>query len=103
MMGQLMSVWRESEWVERLIKNSSRSGAPHAATGMLRDDSGNGDGRPNMPRNVLGDRPEICSAAAWLLVHYPYGLALVVIGAGLNWTANVGGLAPSVQRSVGHR
>ena len=70
---------------------------------MLRDDSGNGDGRPNMPLDVLGDRLEICSAAAWLLVHYPYGLALVVIGAGLNWTANVGGLAPSVQRSVGHR
>jgi hypothetical protein len=40
---------------------------------MLRDDSGNGDGRPNMPLNVLGDRLEICSAAAWLLVHYPYG------------------------------
>jgi len=67
---------------------------------MLRDDSGNGDGRPNMPRTVLGDRPEICSAAAWLLVHYPHGLALVVRGAGLHWAANVGGLAPSVQRSV---
>ena len=28
---------------------------------MLRDDSGNGGGRPNVPRNVLGDRLEPCS------------------------------------------
>ena len=28
---------------------------------MLRDDSGNGGGRPSSPRNVLGDRPEACS------------------------------------------
>jgi len=28
---------------------------------MLRDDSGNGGGRPNLPRNVLGDRLELCS------------------------------------------
>ena len=29
---------------------------------MLRDDSGNGGGRPSAPRNVLGDRLEVCSA-----------------------------------------
>ena len=29
---------------------------------MLRDDSGNGGGRPKAPRNVLGDRLEDCSA-----------------------------------------
>ena len=28
---------------------------------MLRDTSGNGGGRPSTPRNVLGDRLEICS------------------------------------------
>jgi uncharacterized protein len=28
---------------------------------MLRDDSGNGGGRPTAPRNVLGDRLEVCS------------------------------------------
>ncbi|HXY33364.1 MAG TPA: DUF2237 family protein [Planctomycetaceae bacterium] len=28
---------------------------------MLRDDSGNGGGRPNAPRNVLGDRLDVCS------------------------------------------
>ena len=28
---------------------------------MLRDDSGNGAGRRNTPRNVLGDRLELCS------------------------------------------
>src|SRR5271156_344825 len=28
---------------------------------MLRDDSGNGGGRPKAPRNVLGDRLEDCS------------------------------------------
>jgi ubiquinone/menaquinone biosynthesis C-methylase UbiE len=28
---------------------------------MLRDDSGNGGGRPGTPRNVLGDRLEVCS------------------------------------------
>ncbi len=30
---------------------------------MLRDDSAGGDGRPNEPRNVLGDRLDICSIA----------------------------------------
>jgi len=30
-------------------------------TAMLRDDSGNGGGRPSVPRNVLGDRLEVCS------------------------------------------
>jgi uncharacterized protein len=30
-------------------------------TAMLRDDSGNGVGRPTAPRNVLGDRLEVCS------------------------------------------
>jgi uncharacterized protein (DUF2237 family) len=30
-------------------------------TAMLRDDSGNGGGRPNARRNVLGDRLEVCS------------------------------------------
>ena len=28
---------------------------------MLRDDSGNGGGRPSAPRNVLGDRLDVCS------------------------------------------
>src|SRR5215211_2722578 len=28
---------------------------------MLRDDRGNGDGRPGAPRNVLGERLEACS------------------------------------------
>jgi len=28
---------------------------------LLREDSGKGGGRPNVPRNVLGDRLEICS------------------------------------------
>ena len=28
---------------------------------MLRDDSGDGGGRPSSPRNVLGDRLDICS------------------------------------------
>ena len=28
---------------------------------MLRDDGGNGGGRPSSPRNVLGDRLDICS------------------------------------------
>ena len=28
---------------------------------MLRDDSGNGGGRPSTPRNVLGERLEVCS------------------------------------------
>src|SRR5215475_2473951 len=32
-----------------------------AETAMLRDDSGHGGGRPNTPRNVLGDRLEVCS------------------------------------------
>ena len=30
-------------------------------TAMLRDDSGNGGRRPSAPRNVLGDRLEVCS------------------------------------------
>jgi uncharacterized protein len=28
---------------------------------MLRDDSGNGGGRPSAPRNVLGERLDVCS------------------------------------------
>ena len=28
---------------------------------MLRDDSGDGGGRPSSPRNVLGDRLDVCS------------------------------------------
>ena len=28
---------------------------------MLRDDNGNGGGRPSTPRNVLGERLEVCS------------------------------------------
>jgi uncharacterized protein (DUF2237 family) len=28
---------------------------------MLRDDRGNGGGRPSTPRNVLGERLEVCS------------------------------------------
>jgi uncharacterized protein (DUF2237 family) len=28
---------------------------------MLRDDSGNAGGRPSSPRNVLGDRLDLCS------------------------------------------
>jgi uncharacterized protein (DUF2237 family) len=41
-----------------------RSIAEHrscAETAMLRDDSGHGGGRPDTPRNVLGDRLEVCS------------------------------------------
>jgi len=30
---------------------------------MLRDDNGNGGGRPNLPRNVLGERLEVCSTS----------------------------------------
>jgi uncharacterized protein (DUF2237 family) len=30
-------------------------------TAMLRDDSGNGGGRPSAPRNVLGGQLEVCS------------------------------------------
>jgi uncharacterized protein (DUF2237 family) len=30
---------------------------------QLREDSGKGGGRPNAPRNVLGDRLEVCSIA----------------------------------------
>src|SRR5258708_36813543 len=33
----------------------------HAETAMLRDDSGNGGGRPSAPRNVLGERLDVCS------------------------------------------
>ena len=33
----------------------------HSEIAMLRDDSGNGAGRRNTPRNVLGDRLELCS------------------------------------------
>ena len=36
-------------------KISSRSTTLHAETAMLRDDNGNGGGRPNLPRNVLGE------------------------------------------------
>jgi hypothetical protein len=32
---------------------------------MLRDDSGNGAGRPNKPRNVLGERLEIARGSPW--------------------------------------
>ena len=42
-------------------KISSRSTTPHAETAMLRDDNGNGGGRPSTPRNVLGERLEVCS------------------------------------------
>src|ERR1700756_2391273 len=42
-------------------KISSRSTTPHAETAMLRDDNGNGGGRPSAPRNVLGERLEVCS------------------------------------------
>jgi uncharacterized protein len=30
---------------------------------MLRDDNGNGGGRPSTPRNVLGERLEVCSTS----------------------------------------
>ena len=36
------------------------SGGP-GVLAMLRDDSGNGGGRPSSPRNVLGDRLDVCS------------------------------------------
>jgi uncharacterized protein (DUF2237 family) len=39
----------------------SRNTFTRAETAMLRDDSGHGGGRPNTPRNVLGDRLEVCS------------------------------------------
>src|SRR5712664_1176907 len=42
-------------------KISSRSTTPHAETAMLRDDNSNGGGRPSTPRNVLGERLEVCS------------------------------------------
>src|SRR6516162_8082230 len=42
-------------------KISSRLTTPHAETAMLRDDNGNGGGRPSTPRNVLGERLEVCS------------------------------------------
>src|SRR6476620_7710215 len=42
-------------------KISNRSTTPHAETAMLRDDNGNGGGRPSTPRNVLGERLEVCS------------------------------------------
>lgn len=42
-------------------KISSRWTTPHAETAMLRDDNGNGGGRPSPPRNVLGERLELCS------------------------------------------
>lgn len=42
-------------------KINSRSTTPHAETAMLRDDNGNGGGRPSTPRNVLGERLEVCS------------------------------------------
>src|SRR6476659_5453668 len=45
----------------RLTKDGSRSTTPHAETAMLRDDNGNGGGRPDTPRNVLGERLEVCS------------------------------------------
>jgi uncharacterized protein len=47
-------------------------------TTMLRDESGNGGGRPSVPRNVLGDRLEVCSMkthdgvpSRWLLRYQP--------------------------------
>src|SRR6516162_7837087 len=42
-------------------KIRSRSTTPHAEAAMLRDDNGNGGGRPSTPRNVLGERLEACS------------------------------------------
>ena len=42
-------------------KIRSRSTTPHAEAAMLRDDNGNGGGRPSTPRNVLGERLEVCS------------------------------------------
>src|SRR6516164_11725198 len=42
-------------------KISSPSTTPLAEAAMLRDDNGNGGGRPSTPRNVLGERLEVCS------------------------------------------
>src|ERR1043166_4849265 len=39
----------------------SRHTFPRGETAMLRDGSGHGGGRPNTPRNVLGDQLEVCS------------------------------------------
>src|SRR5580658_4152803 len=39
----------------------SRGIAAIQESAMLRDDSGNGGGRPSSPRNVLGDRLDVCS------------------------------------------
>ena len=46
---------------ERYDKKSRTSKLTRAETAMLRDDRGHGGGRPNTPRNVLGDRLEVCS------------------------------------------
>src|SRR5262249_27514289 len=53
--GKCLRVWTSSAF---------RSIAEHrscAETAMLRDDRGHGGGRPDTPRNVLGDRLEVCS------------------------------------------
>jgi uncharacterized protein len=45
-----------------LVSHKTGSGAETAqGEKMLRDDRGNGGGRPDTPRNVLGDRLELCS------------------------------------------
>src|SRR6516164_1265787 len=46
---------------ERYDTKSRTSKLTRAETAMLRDDRGHGGGRPNTPRNVLGDRLEVCS------------------------------------------
>src|SRR4029453_200422 len=45
------------------IRIQERKSTRNAGCGdeMLRDDSGNGGGRPGAPRNVLGERLEVCS------------------------------------------
>jgi uncharacterized protein (DUF2237 family) len=45
-----------------LVSHKTGAGAETAqGEKMLRDDRGNGGGRPSTPRNVLGERLEVCS------------------------------------------
>jgi hypothetical protein len=46
-------------------KISSWSTTPREETAMLRDDNGNGGGRPSTPRNVLGERLEVFDGRKW--------------------------------------
>jgi len=49
---------------------------------MLRDDRGNGDGRPGAPRNVLGERLEACSITP-MTGFFRFSYGLVELGDGI--------------------